>query len=294
MDKSFIEWPTTKLPFTYWLIGFIAVAALHSALVRGVGDVVKAESNYYSTRGRLQNAAAQEAPRVALLGSSITGRIPAHWGDPVVNIGIDGGGPMDSWEFMSSGEMAQPEIIVIEGNTLFAGLHSKSTEGFSSLYDDVMFQVGVKYPEMRASSRPSSLLFNELYQQAVKLKSKPHNGGVIQRPLAMEVAPPERTPKEAERFEQMTRLLATWNASENRFAVVVFYPNPSGHLNTLAGTAVESRSLAKAAGVRFINFDTEANKEFLSFTDGVHLSPVSAMEIKRQLMEELDKIISEL
>ena len=155
----------------YWLIFALTLAGCFGAqafaLKKAGGRTLKSESNFFSSVGRIQ-AGAYANEKIAVLGSSITGRLPdsAQGFAGISNMGCDGGNGIDTLRAIDKGILPTAPWIFIEANTLQLSLDSKPTE-ISRTMEGLWFQLGIKHPSISAYSRPSAFFYSRLLAKKI-------------------------------------------------------------------------------------------------------------------------------
>ena len=140
-----------------------ACFGLQSLALRMVGGrTVKSESNFFSSVGRIQAGAAAR-PKIMVLGSSITGRLPdtAQGFRGISNMGCDGGNAIDALRAIDQGILPSAPWLVIEANTLHLSLVEETTEIASALRSP-WFKLGIKYPLVSSYARPTAFFYSKL------------------------------------------------------------------------------------------------------------------------------------
>ena len=153
--------------FTLLLTLATCFAVQWFALRQVGGRTAKSESNYFSSLGRIQ-AGTSGKPRVILLGSSITGRLPdrAQGFEGFANMGCDGGSAVDALRAMDQGYLPTAPVLVIEMNTLHLALQPKPSE-IGSAIRSPWFQAGMRAPAISAYARPSAFLYSKLLARKI-------------------------------------------------------------------------------------------------------------------------------
>jgi hypothetical protein len=280
-DAGFVWRYSTAL-----LAGLAALVMVQAKATRALdGTWGKGESNFFSSLARLQNAAAKPA-KVALVGSSITGRLPDRGsGFPgIVNVGIDGGSSFDGLRAIDEGIIQVTDEVVIEINTLSVGLHAEGVQVAGSL-NSPWFRAGLKCPTLSYGSRPTGLFYSWARNRGVTAQSV--HGEILRDGFSLPVRAPSRPKLGAEeeaRADQISNLVLAAKSKGLKVTLVQFPPAIAEESVPFAmGLAIAER-----CGVPIWNLGKEIQPGAVEFTDAVHLAPGSATKVLKTLIDVLD------
>jgi hypothetical protein len=251
------------------------------------GRTTKSESNYFSSVGRIQAAASEEAA-VLLLGSSITGRLPdrANGFAGFANMGCDGGSAVDALRAIDAGLLPVAPVLVVETNTLHLALAGGSSEVGRAMRSP-WFQVGTQAPLLSAYARPSAFAYSALLARKIGGFGDPEAGpdlGVSSGPVRL--APPAADldlSRGKVLAEELVPLLQRLRAKGCRI-VFVDLP-PAGP----ARTAPEPwlHAIIASSGTEWWNLGGQIDPAAVVLTDGVHMDAPSAGATVRSLEQGL-------
>lgn len=271
-----------------FLIGLVVWGIAQMQAMRMLeGNWGKGESNFFSSLARVQNAAERPA-RVALVGSSITGRLPDRSsGFPeVVNVGIDGGSALDGLRAIDQGVIQVTDEVVIEINTLSVGLHAEGVQVAGSL-SSPWFRAGLKFPAFAYRARPTGMFYSWARNRGTR--PKPEDGGVLKEGFGLPAEPdrfqvPQFGPEEAARIDQISNLVLRAKSRGLKVTLVQYPPakdEESVHFSM-------ARVIAQRCKVPVWNLGDQIRPEAVEFTDAVHLTGGSAAEVLKVLIDVLD------
>lgn len=287
---------TTLRPTQRFLAG-IVVAMIVCFGIQGLAfykfdaAALKAESNYYSSLGRIQRARAPSAC-IALIGSSITGRMPGREAGnlDVANLGADGGSPLDGMELLQERIVAQPGWVVVEVNTLFNQIGFKRVPVVAGA-KGLWFRIGAEAPLLGASARPSGMLYSKLLNRGRYSMANPFPVPDLPRRFTGPEAPPAGfSEPEAERLEILVRGLKELQSRRVRLLLVNYPASIMSERESGLMMAAVSR-FGRETGACFLDLSKDIPRDQLVFTDPVHLGPESAarvLETIRQTCASLD------
>lgn len=254
------------------------------ALKQVGGRPGKSESNFFSSLGRIQAGIRME-PRVMLLGSSITGRLPDESGgfDGVANLGCDGGSAADVLRAIDRGTLPGAPLLIVEGNTLYRAVGASASEVGEAI-DGLWFSVGRRIPVLSAAARPSAFAYSALLERRLGQPSTTRNA----------VLPVKGTPgvpvvyaplgREAEALvAELSEVISRLQNRGMRVEVVVLPPGAAPGSPNLQVPQV----LAGRSGVRFWDLNKGLPEGAVKLTDGVHMDRASATATLRTLMRQL-------
>jgi hypothetical protein len=248
------------------------------------GRTTKSESNYFSSLARLQSGS-RAAPRVMLLGSSITGRLPDRnrGFEGVANLGCDGGSAVEVLRAMDAGRIPRPPAMIIEGNTLYRAVGAEETE-LAAAMRQRSFRTGVEIPNLGAGGRPSAVAYTLLMERKMgrvdpaAIEPLP----VSSRPASLvEARAKEFSKAEDALLEELKGILQRLTAAGSKVTIVVL---PPGADATSAQRTLPAE-LARRSGLPFWDFAGAIPRGAVHYTDGVHMDPPSAAAALRTLLD---------
>jgi len=264
------------------VIGALILALYGLVLGRAAHSPELAENNYEANLLRIEKYFFGPAPSVALVGSSLTGRLlPSYFAaagaGTVANLGLDGSGPAYGLSVIIRRQPV-PRLVLVEANLLGQpeGINERTLD---VALGNLAFRLGKHCPLFLASARPSTRLYARL--KAARDEStrgaSPTNSSSAK--LQMPGPPP---PGSA--FKELLR--GRIEALRTRGTEVVLFRMPSGHpwVETPSDFAAQE---AAELGIPIIDLYGELlrRKVELSYTDGLHLGARSAREAVRILFE---------
>lgn len=252
-----------------------------------------AESNYESNLIRLQHALLGEPAPLALVGSSITGRLlPEYFTDTpvprIANLGLDGGGPLLGLDLLATRSNVPP-VVVIEANLLMVpeGVNDQAMR-------DAVASPGFRLAEhasfLRAEARPSSLVYAWLKRRKDDRSPAPIAASPAATPAEsdapaaglgrseQEVRLDRNTPEELEAHKARVYSVCRRLQGRGLRLILVRYPNSASIIQTSFHPLDFTGSLAEELKIRRIDLGQElrAQGHEPTFTDGTHLSAPSA------------------
>ena len=278
---------TSSFRPAYWLALVLGLAVCFGAqtLVLRLtgGRTTKSESNFFSSVARLQSGI-RGTPRVMLLGSSITGRLPDRnrGFEGVGNLGCDGGSAAEILRAMDKGIIPRAPELIVEGNTLYRAVGAGETELAAALGKQ-WFRRGVAIPNLGAAARPSSVAYTLLMERKMGSASA-GSAPVIPtrtRPVLVAGAPAQVSPAGNVLLDELTGILARLTAAGTKIIIVMLPPGAQ------AGTPnrVLPEELARRSGLPFWDLAAAIPPDSVRFTDGVHMDPPSAAATLRTLLD---------
>jgi hypothetical protein len=260
-----------------------ACFGIQSLALRAVGGKTnKSESNFFSSLARIQSGI-RDHPEIMLLGSSMTGRLPdRNQGFPgVANLGCDGSSAVDTLRAMDEGKLPMAPVLIIEGNTLYRAVSGTRTE-IARAIDSPWFKVGSQVRNLSATARPAAFAYSNLMArklgtanqdlQILKTKSSPE---ILNGPA------PALDEAEARLIHDLAAVIGRLQKRGSRFLITVIPPggtSDSAYVRLPMALALEAR-------VPYWNIHSELPQDFISYTDGLHMSPRSAAAIMKLLSE---------
>lgn len=246
------------------------------------GRTRKGESNYFSSIARLQTGIAP-LPRMMLLGSSMTGRLPdraAGW-EGVANLGCDAGSAVTALRAIARGAFPVPEAVVVEANTLVMGMRAKPGEIDQSI-GSAWFWAGVHVPQVGATARPAAIAYSALLvsrtgsfgQKAARVS------GTVARPMPW----PREEPLSAEDERLATELIDLLVQVRNRGARLMLAELPCRRADKADWIAIV-RQVSRRADCALVDLTAQLPSEAIAFTDDVHLDAASAALCLESLMQ---------
>lgn len=143
------------------------------------GRTNKSESNFFSSVARIQTGI-QDQPKIMLLGSSMTGRLPDRTrGFPgVSNLGCDGASAVDTLRAMDEGLLPTAPQLIIEGNTLSRGTSQESSE-ISRAINSPWFKAGLIFRNLGATARPAAFAYSFLMSHQLRASDRDKHQDLI-------------------------------------------------------------------------------------------------------------------
>lgn len=232
----------------------------------------KSHSSYYSSQGRV--ASIQNSKKIAnlyFIGSSITGRIPGmetgihKW----ANLGVDGSSSYEGLKIIQTGIVPPPKYIIVETDTLY-------NPTIRPVFNESDFK---KIGNLGAINNPiyriSSLLYTELR----------HYKYNITQTYQLNETPPLylSKPKHWNSWDsQCLQMLLSLQKNKDCKILLVSFPNKNK--STPKDRHEKSLFLASILKCPYLDLNTllpqNAN---IRFTDGIHMTCTSAMEIASSL-----------
>ena len=251
-----------------------------------------AESNLQSNLIRISSYLHESPAPVALVGSSVAGRLlPQYFqedGVAVQNLGLDGSRPLFAFEIVRMRDPL-PSSMLVDISALFQPLMSND----DTLRDSVRsptFAAARWFPLLRPTYRISSLLYARVKRY------RDTRGGGIQQPSdsPCQSPPPVSKIKSHHEWLPENQFLAVRTAlSEFRSAGtdvrLLSIPSGGGWGNRTEGL---TKRLSDELGLEMIDLGPDMAKEgkVLRFSDGLHLdvpsAKIVASEISRQLKQK--------
>ena len=266
------------------VLGLVVCFGAQTLVLRLTGGrTTKSESNFFSSVARLQSGI-RGTPRVMLLGSSITGRLPDRnrGFEGVGNLGCDGGSAAEILRAMDKGIIPRAPELIVEGNTLYRAVGAGETELAAALGKQ-WFRRGVAIPNLGAAARPSSVAYTLLMERKMGSASA-GSAPVIPtrtRPVLVAGAPAQVSPAGNVLLDELTGILARLTAAGTKIIIVMLPPGAQ------AGTPnrVLPEELARRSGLPFWDLAAAIPPDSVRFTDGVHMDPPSAAATLRTLLD---------
>lgn len=270
------------------VLGLLVCLGLQGFVYFGYrGGSAKTESNYFSTISRFQSAVAPGA-EIALVGSSISGRLPGResGNDDVANLGSDGGSSLDGLTLLEEKVVGSPKWIVLETNTLFGGRMTEmpAVSGTRGLW----FRIGGVMPLLGASARPTGMMYGNLLgrnwrgtEKAFPLQHIP--SAIPEATLRDE----DLTTQDRQRIDRLGSSLLRVMKSGARILMVrypagILKPRQVDEMNTVIAL------LHQRTGVPYLDLDSQIPRSELIFSDSVHLGPESAARVLTTLRRAIN------
>ncbi len=255
------------------------------ALKLSGGRTLKSESNYHSSIARIQTAT-KDNPEVLLLGSSITGRLPdrSHGFVGIANMGCDGGSALDTLRAIHRGDLPTAPLLIIEVNTLSLGLNAQKSEVSRGIGSN-WFKLGTHFGPLSSTARPSAFAYSILYRWKI---------GSTQGPLTDildTTSKPEICNREYKLSFKESKLvieicgLITDLQMKGCDTLLVMLPKAQesdSPNNRMAST------ISKRSGVPYWNLASGLGDDAIQYSDGVHMSPMSAASCMRTIKDHID------
>jgi hypothetical protein len=278
-----------------YLITFAATLAVlftaQSLALRSVGGrTVKSESNFFSSIGRIQ-AGASSSPRVMLLGSSITGRLPdqAQGIEGWANMGCDGGSAVDVLRAMEEGILPTAPHLVVEANTLHLALMERPSE-IAAAMRRPWFKVGLRVPNLAAYARPSAFLYSKLLARRTGgfegMESATDLGETTRPEVAGEIPARGMSDREAGFAREVGGILQRLRA-QGTAPTIVWLPPARGDGHDTPPWILE---LSRLADAPYWDLAAGARAGSVVLTDGVHMAASSAWMTVSSLRKHIGRI----
>lgn len=254
------------------------------------------ESNLQSNLVRLDDYFYGPNKPVALIGTSITGRLlPGYFreqGVSVANLGLDGSIPRIGIELLLR-KRTLPETIFVETTAYPREPGQNDFEILSSI-DGFTFKLARYLPIIRANARPSAVLYSWL-----KSKERSHSAGEkpsLQTKAGENGSLPGKqsgsTPEEARKAEieagNLQKALAELSARKVR-VVLMRLPLGNSPVHTKESAPDLTDHLAEALSLEVINVAEILNDRGVpaSYSDGLHMSAPYAKEAAKAICDWL-------
>lgn len=254
-----------------------------------------AENNLQANLIRIQSFLFDPPPRALLVGSSMTGRLlPRYFNEtplaPIGNLGLDGSGPVLGLELAAQ---RPPPVLLVEINLLL----KPWTPNDSLLQETCQspaFRVSRHVSLLRAQSRPSSILYSWLKTRTNRGQSPPPP------PSEFNLIPPGKTLEEAKSLDtmfdyeqikkQIHSLIKKLHIAGSKL-VLVRMPAGKNSLRDDHPAVLFANELAAEFQLAQVNLAGElgSTDSHISYTDGVHLTPASALKASHLLASDLVK-----
>ena len=283
MDSS-----TSSFKPAYWLCLAVTAAACfgtQTAVLHWTGGrTTKSESNYFSSLARLQSGS-RGAPRVMLLGSSMTGRFPDRnrGFEGVANLGCDGGSAVEVLRAMDAGIISRPPAMIIEGNTLYRAVGAKETD-LAAAMRTRSFRTGVQISNLGAAGRPSAVAYTLLMERKMgrvdpaTIEPLP----VSSQPARMvEPGAREFTKEEDALLEELKGILQRLTAAGSKVSIVLLPPGA----DATSDHRTLPEELARRSGLPYWDLAAAVPKDSVRFTDSHHMDPASAAAALRTILD---------
>jgi hypothetical protein len=273
------------VPFLLTLAACFGIQAL--GLRAMGGRTAKSESNYFSSLGRIQAGTVGEAD-VMLLGSSITGRLPdrSQGFEGFANMGCDGGSAVDALRAMDRGLLPVAPVLVIEANTLQLALQRKPSEVGVAM-ERPWFQAGMRVPAISSYARPSAFFYSLLLARKIGGFGDPATDEDLQvtsRPVRLDGSGAE--PLAGNERSLIDELVPLLHRLQQKGCRTVFVWLPPGR-EPGSPTPPWIAALVAGSGSEWWDLGTEANRERVVLTDGVHMAAPTAARTVRSLRKGL-------
>jgi hypothetical protein len=234
-----------------------------------------AESNLQANLIRITRYLQADSRDIVLVGSSISGRLLPYYfnfkGREVLNLGLDGSGPLFAFEVLSRGARP-PELVLLESDSLFRPL-----SGNDEIMREAMGSTTAKMSEHLALFRPEVRPFTVAY---ARLKS--WRDGLAQG----RQSPPQQAAWNDEslpsNYDLVKDQVAALKAQGSKI-LLVNMPAGEGWAMPIAGPA---KQLAEELELEVLEPGAEvyeAEGDVLRFTDGLHLDGPSAAKVSETL-----------
>lgn len=238
------------------------------------GRTTKSESNFFSSLGRIQAGTVGE-PKVMLLGSSITGRLPdrANGYEGFANMGCDGGSAVDALLAIDQGILPLAPILVIEANTLPLALGGHPSEVGLAM-SRPWFKVGTEFPLLSAYARPAAFAYSKLLAHKIGGFDSTNAEDLKVSTVPTHLESPSKPILGAERalVDELVPAIARMQQNGTRI-VFVWLPPGRGE-----GSPPPSwiRALVSESGSEWWDIGNDCDSSLVTLTDGTHMSASSA------------------
>ena len=258
------------------------------ALTMSGCTTTKSESNFHTSLGRIQAGVAFPKPKIFLLGSSRTGRMPdRNSGFPgVANLGCDGGNATITLRAIERGTLPTPNIIVIEGDTLLHAI-GPSGEEVANALSSWWFRLGTKIPNISSNARPAAIVYSLLLTRKL--------GGfeTAVGPSVPDVSPPEAAHQNvfldrsaSNLVAELSGIIERLKAQGCQFLIIQIPPEaPQDSLNVRIPLA-----LSRATATPYFDLTEILPPASINYTDGIHMAPTSAAAALRSILKALDTL----
>ena len=250
-----------------------------------------AESNLVSNQIRLQEINDESQPQGVLIGPSMIARLSAEKASTgeisIIQMGLDGGhGRLGLNLLEELGK--QPEIVIIEGNSL--AMAATGNEDFLlGQISEPVFKIAAVLPSVRAAQRPSAVVYSRLKEwkdgrngTITELSKEPLPLGLVS-PVASELSQVEH-----KRMEELISRVEGLGISWDRVLIVML---PNGAHKNLSDYGIASE-LQKRTGVRILDLKGHAKEGEYRFTDGLHLDLASGNRVSERVRHVLQNHFS--
>lgn len=247
-----------------------------------------AESNYHSNLIRLEHALFQPRPHLALVGSSITGRLLPEYFEgttapTIANLGLDGSGPLLGLELLA-GQSNPPPVVLIEANLLMVP-EGPNDKTLRAAVDGFGFTLARHIPLLRADARPTSLVYSWLKRRRDAASAPPTPVTAAEAPgtttsgaTPQETRLDQNTPAELAHHKERIYALCRRLQQRGITLVVVRFPTQAVPVQTTFHPLDFTGDLARDLGVLRIDLGRQFQDrgQVPVYTDGIHLAPASA------------------
>ncbi|MCW1923535.1 hypothetical protein OKA05_13305 [Luteolibacter arcticus] len=269
------------------MLTLAACFGVQAVALRAVGGrTTKSESNYFSSLGRIQAGTTGKA-EIMLLGSSITGRLPdrSQGFAGFANMGCDGGSAVDALRAMDRGFLPVAPVLVIEGNTLHLALQRKPSEVGVAM-EQPWFQAGMRVPAISSYARPSAFFYSLLLAKKIGGFGDPgvdEDLQVASLPARLDTSKTALSADERILIDELVPLLHRLQEKGSRTVFVWLPPGREAGSSPPPWMA----TLVAESGSEWWDLGTEASRELVTLTDGVHMAAPSAARTVRSLRKGL-------
>jgi hypothetical protein len=264
--------------YRIFLLSFLLLGVLQSLSVRGRWlPYQKGASNFFSSTARAQAGLVSNAP-IALLGSSIAGRIPGveSGNSLIANFGVDGNTFQQGLKWIKLKEKPYA-MIIIETNMI----HGISSE---HRLDSIPFwqKMGIAIPEAAAYARPSARIYSMLRNKNDHFDA---NKSLIPLPQSSKQQGIDLVNYSATSEQKnLLGLLMNWKKQGSE---IVFVEFPSGERskNSYPQRKPWIAWLSQNLDAPFYDFSCAIYHKSFTLSDGVHLDQKSAIIFANTLSE---------
>lgn len=242
------------------------------------GSSGKGESNYFSTLSRFQSSA-YPAAKIALAGSSITGRLPGRemGNSDIANLGSDGSTALDGIVLLIEGKIEKPQWLVVEINTMYGGMDMESStivRGARGWW----FDIGARYPLLGSSARPTAMLYSALLNRQKVRTAPPFHVSATTISSSQSLDLDKLSEQQRRRFSIYEKHLMALHGNGVQILLVNY---PPGFYRQNDRELVE-RSIAELSQripILYADFSSQIPRESINFTDDIHMGSFSAAQV---------------
>ena len=235
-------------------------------------------SNIITNCIRISELRAQRGNYHVLAGSSMTGRLPANSasdeaGMPVINLGLDGCGPIEALDFLTNAEQA-PDVVLLELNAL-SSVAPENARAVVEATQGAGYHLRGRVPFLRFEERPVDLLYSWLHSRGKEEASTSITGIQIPAPAVYKTQSALLSDELVELAVQKIRKL---QSRGTRVVLVMLPDNGKEHPREYAAAAAIGAQL----GLPLMDLKPSLETK-LKYTDSVHLDAGSGAQLAAAL-----------